>query len=96
VMLADLIREIAEIDAADILAVLNAITARLLRARPAPEPSSAAEDDLLLDADAAAKLLGVSSSWLYHRPKLPFRVKVGGKLKFRRSGIERWLRNRQG
>jgi predicted DNA-binding transcriptional regulator AlpA len=38
----------------------------------------------------------VSESWLYHRPKLPFRVKIGGKLKFRRSGIERWLKQRYG
>ena len=52
-------------------------------------------DDGLLDAAAAARLLGVSPSWLYHRPKLPFRVKVGGKLKFRRDSIDRWLRSRQ-
>jgi hypothetical protein len=38
----------------------------------------------------AARVLGVSPSWLHHRPNLPFRRKIGGKVKFSRSGIARW------
>ena len=89
----DIIAAIADLDPADAPAVLAALAARLAQARPALDTS--ADNSELLDADAAAALLGVSASWLYHRPRLPFRVKVGGKLKFRRNAIERWLRNRQ-
>jgi predicted DNA-binding transcriptional regulator AlpA len=38
----------------------------------------------------AARMLGVSASWLHHRPQLPFRRKIGGRVKFSRTGIERW------
>jgi predicted DNA-binding transcriptional regulator AlpA len=74
-------------------AILIAISARL--ASRAPQAPVATSDELL-DAAAAASLLGVSESWLYHRPKLPFRIRVGGKLKFSRHGIERWLAHRPG
>jgi predicted DNA-binding transcriptional regulator AlpA len=90
----ELIAAIAGLDPADMPAVLAAVAARLAEAREVPVAESPA-DDGLLDAEAAAKFLGVSESWLYHRPKLPFRVKVGGKLKFRRSSIERWLKQMQ-
>ncbi|MGH8012728.1 MAG: helix-turn-helix transcriptional regulator [Candidatus Binataceae bacterium] len=52
-------------------------------------------EDELLDVEQAAALMGVSASWLYHRPKLPFRRQIGGKVKFSRAGIERYIRNRQ-
>ena len=92
--LEDLIAAIADLDPADMPAVLAAVAARLAETRQVPM-LEAPTDDGLLDAAAAARLLGVSPSWLYHRPKLPFRVKVGGKLKFRRDSIDRWLRSRQ-
>jgi predicted DNA-binding transcriptional regulator AlpA len=92
---ADLIAAIAHLDRDGMAAVLAAVAARLTEMREI-RPVEAHADDDLLDAGAAAKLLGVSESWLYHRSRLPFRVKVGGKLKFRRSGIERWLKQRQG
>jgi predicted DNA-binding transcriptional regulator AlpA len=95
VTVADLIAAIADLNPADAPAVLAAVAARRAETRERPVPEAPVDDDLL-DAGSAAKLLGVSESWLYHRPKLPFRVKVGGKLKFRRSGIERWLKQRQG
>lgn len=92
VNLSDLLAGIATMDPTDAPAVLAAVAARLALAKPEPD----APADELLDVEAAAALLGVSPSWLHHRPKLPFRLKVGGKLKFRRSGVERWLRQRQG
>jgi hypothetical protein len=95
VSVADVIAAIAELGTDDMPAVLAAVAARLAETREVSLVEASA-DDGLLDAEAAARLLDVSPSWLYHRPKLPFRVKVGGKLKFRRSGIERWLKQRQG
>lgn len=82
---------ISQLDDRAIAAILTAVSARLATREM---PVTATDDDLL-DAEAAAALLGVSVSWLYHRPKLPFRVKLGGKVKFRRSGIERWLKHKQ-
>jgi predicted DNA-binding transcriptional regulator AlpA len=95
VKLGDLLAAITTLDSADAPAVMVALAARLAETRKVRPPEALADDDLL-DAEAAATFLGVSVSWLYHRPKLPFRVKIGGKLKFRRSGIERWLKQRQG
>jgi len=89
----EVIAAIAEISRDDLPAIMLAIAARMTQQESAPELQPW---DELLDAPAAAGLIGVSPSWLYHRPKLPFRVKVGGKLKFRRAGIERWLKHRQG
>lgn len=93
--LAELLAAISKLEPCDAPAVLAAVAARLAATREL-RPAEVPADDDLLDACAAAKLLGVSESWLYHRSKLPFRVKVGGKLKFRRSGIDRWLKQRQG
>jgi predicted DNA-binding transcriptional regulator AlpA len=89
--LPELLAEIAKLDPADCPAILVALAAKMAAAR---DSQPAGDDDELLDAEAAAALLGVSESWLYHRAKLPFRVKVGGKLKFSRAGILRWLKNR--
>jgi predicted DNA-binding transcriptional regulator AlpA len=93
--LRELLTEICQLSADDLPAIAMALAGRMAETRTsAPAESSPAADDLL-DAETAAALLGVSPSWLYHRNKLPFRVKVGGKLKFRRSGIDRWLKQRQ-
>jgi hypothetical protein len=53
----------------------------------------AADGDVLLDVDAAAALLGVSADWLYRRPHLPFRRKIGGKVKFSHDGIQQWQKH---
>ena len=51
------------------------------------------EDDRLLDAEEAAKVLSVSSDWLYrHAKRLPFTRKLGPKmLRFSSQGIQKWL-----
>jgi predicted DNA-binding transcriptional regulator AlpA len=91
VSLPELLAEIAKLDPADCPAVLAALAAKMATAR---DSQPAGDADELLDAEAAAALLGISESWLYHRRKLPFRVKIGGKLKFSRGGIQRWIKNR--
>ena len=48
--------------------------------REGRETKPEAPVDQLLDARAAAQLLGVSTEWLFrHRKKLPFAVKLGPK-----------------
>ena len=51
------------------------------------------EEDRLLDAQEASKLLCVSSDWLYrHGKKLPFTRKLGPKmLRFSSQGIQKYL-----
>jgi predicted DNA-binding transcriptional regulator AlpA len=84
---ADLITVIASVDPSDMPAILAACASRLAQAKSS---SGVAAEDKLLDVDEAAALLGVSRSWLHHRPQLPFRRKIGGKLKFSKAGILRW------
>ncbi|MGH7774321.1 MAG: helix-turn-helix transcriptional regulator [Candidatus Binatia bacterium] len=55
------------------------------------------DEDRLLDAEEAAKLLGMSRYWLYrHAQKLPFTRKLGPKnLRFSYQGIQKWLATRK-
>ena len=56
-------------------------------------------EDRLLDVDAAADRLQRSKDWLYRNARnLPFTVQEGkgGKLRFSRDGIERYIREKQG
>jgi predicted DNA-binding transcriptional regulator AlpA len=50
-------------------------------------------EDRLLDAEAAAQVLSVSTEWLYHNyRKLPFTRKLGSKmLRFSYLGIQKYL-----
>lgn len=50
-------------------------------------------EDRLLDAEAAAQMLSVSTEWLYHNSrKLPFTRKLGHKmLRFSYRGIQKYL-----
>jgi predicted DNA-binding transcriptional regulator AlpA len=54
-------------------------------------------DDYLLDAEGAAKVLGVSEEWLYRNSKkLPFTRKLGPKmLRFSSEGIQKYLTTRK-
>ena len=59
-------------------------------------PAVSATGDSLLDVDAAAAKLGVSTSYLYrHARTLTFTVRVGRGLRFSSAGIERHIRERQ-
>lgn len=84
--LPDILAAISALDRDQLPALMLAIAARMAEAKSTLAPI----DDELLDVHEAAQLLGVSPSWLHHRPQLPFRRKIGGKLKFSRLGIERW------
>ena len=55
------------------------------------------EEDLLLDAEEAAKLMSVSEDWLYrHAKKLPFTRKLGPKmLRFSALGVQKYLATRK-
>ena len=51
-----------------------------------------AEPEKLLDAKAAAAMLGHSEIWLYRNSKrLPFAVRMGRSVRFSRKGIEKWI-----
>jgi hypothetical protein len=84
--------EIQRRDPADAPALLAAIAALLAKPRPMSSPISSEPHDLV-DVNVAGKLLGVSPSWLHHRPNLPFRRKLGGKVKFSRKGIAEWSKH---
>jgi predicted DNA-binding transcriptional regulator AlpA len=55
------------------------------------------DHDENLDVNEAARRLGVSKSWLYHKAdSLPFTLRIGRSLRFSAKGLERWNRNRMG
>lgn len=89
-----LLSAIAALDPADLAPLLCAIAARMAEARQV-EAAPLGHDDFI-DVHQAAQMLGVSASWLHHRPDLPFRRKIGGKVKFSRSGIQRWRQRDHG
>jgi predicted DNA-binding transcriptional regulator AlpA len=62
---------------------------------PAVAPS-ATHGDATVDVDEAARLLGMSRSWVYrHASRLPFACRVGGRaLRFSTTGIRRYLASR--
>jgi predicted DNA-binding transcriptional regulator AlpA len=82
-------------DLAAVLCRLAAAQARIaayLSARRSPQG-----EDHLLDADRAARVLDVSKQWLYRRSKrLPFVVRLDGKVRFSAQAIERYLKARRG
>lgn len=55
------------------------------------------EEDRLLDAEEASRLLCVSPDWLYrHAKRLPFTRKLGAKmLRFSCQGIQKYLNTRK-
>jgi predicted DNA-binding transcriptional regulator AlpA len=52
-----------------------------------------ARTDQNLSAEDAARRLGVSADWLY-KTKLPFKVKIGRRVLFSATGLEKWNRQR--
>ncbi len=62
--------------------------------RPAPDIRPPGK---LIDANAAAKLLGTKIRWLYDRAdELPFTRRLGPRtLRFDEAGIRRWLETRR-
>jgi predicted DNA-binding transcriptional regulator AlpA len=63
----------------------------------APPPASTADaPEANLDAEEAARRLGMSTDWLYRQKSLPFRVHIGRRVLYSASGLERWNRARAG
>ncbi len=52
--------------------------------------------DVLLGVEEAARRLGSSPDYLYRSKDLPFRVRIGRRVRFSAKGIERYIRQRQG
>jgi predicted DNA-binding transcriptional regulator AlpA len=86
---------LTDVDLAAMLCRLAAAQARLaayLSARRSPQ-----SEDHLLDADEAARILDVRKQWLYRNSKkLPFVIRLGGKVRFSAIAIERYLKARRG
>jgi predicted DNA-binding transcriptional regulator AlpA len=61
----------------------------------AKTPLTGADHDRNLSAQEAAARLGMSDSWLYKHPDLPFVVKIGGRTLYSERGLEKWNRSRQ-
>ena len=62
-----------------------------------PSPPRAPLSEPLLDATAAARLLGVRTSWIYEAVRdgrLPH-VKIGRHIRFLRSDLEEWVLSRR-
>ena len=78
-----------------------AVVLSVLAATPAAigsdEGDVPAPEERLLDVGEAADRLSVSKDYLYrHGRNLPFRVRVGRRLRFSATGLARYIRTRQG
>jgi hypothetical protein len=93
----ELIAAIADLDPAEVPAVLAAVAARLAQPRPVhePPPEPNGQDESLTIGEAAA-LLRRSTKWIYrHRARLPFISKIGPRSYLcSKSALLRW-RDRQ-
>ncbi len=60
--------------------------------RPVDRPD---EDEGLIDAEPAGKMLGHSKRYMWdHAKEFPFAYHIGNRWKFSPSGIRRWLKRR--
>ncbi len=96
-------RLIAEAPASELPALLGELArlhslalARLASASNGAGRTNGHQADTLLTAEEAAERLGVSPDFLYRTKDLPFRVRVGRRVRFSARGIERYIRQRQG
>jgi predicted DNA-binding transcriptional regulator AlpA len=65
----------------------------LIRTEVTKAFANRSSEDRLVDIEEAAKMLCVSTDWLYHeRKRLPFAKKIGRKqLRFSVQGMRRWI-----
>jgi predicted DNA-binding transcriptional regulator AlpA len=90
-------------EAADLVGHLHRLAALCqLRLTPngqaaRPTPANSEPEIKLIDANAAAKLIGTKVRWLYDRAdELPFTRRLGPRtLRFDEAGIRRWLETRR-
>ena len=93
-----LLADLDELPPAQLPEVVGALETAKARAwarltAPPTAASAPADSDATVDVDEAARLLGMSPSWVYrHARRLPFARRVGGRaLRFSTSGIRRYL-----
>jgi len=63
--------------------------------REMPAPSPVVQEDRNVKVHEASRLIGYSTTWIYHHHKeLPFtRRSKSGRLRFSAKGIQEWLKN---
>lgn len=89
---ADLLELIGELERAKAVALV-----RLLADSGSAVPTATTAPVENLSATEAARRLGVSRDWLYRNAnRLPFSLRIGRRLLFSASGLERWNQKRQG
>jgi excisionase family DNA binding protein len=72
------------------------LTALATVAARGPSPAGSTVEDRLLTVEEAAQKLGTSRDYLYRNAKrLPFTVRLGGRLRFSAHGVDRFIRSRQ-
>lgn len=99
-LLAELDRVIAQAAPAEIPHLIGKLEAAKAQAWarlvvPVPNGTGLDASDDSLDAEEAARRLGMSASWLYkNHKKLPFAGKQGRRTVFSARGLERWRAGR--
>jgi len=75
-----------------ISALQTTLAARLMVPAASARPNEPTDDDRLLTAEEAAKILGVTVRWIYRHQRLPFIRKLSRKaLRVSEGGLRRWL-----
>jgi hypothetical protein len=91
----------AELSSAERQKVTLAVAAILAAIAAAPveiaKALAAVDEDKLLGVEQAAEMLGLIAYWVRrHARELPFALRIGRGWRFSRSGIERYIRQREG
>jgi excisionase family DNA binding protein len=96
-------RDLAPEQAAGLLVALAAIQASLLAQVVAHAPKDAGAEtgpppDRLLTVEELAKMLGVERRWIYrHADDFPFTKRLSRRaMRFRESGVRRWMAAKRG
>lgn len=90
-------REVPADDLPSLLGEIEEIRYTALARLTAPAQAASAESDQLLSIGEATRRLNVSQDYLYrHSKELPFTRRMGRKLLFSSSGIERYIRQQDG
>jgi len=96
-------RSISEAAPGQVPAIIATLSAKIGAAAARMMQVTAESKDMCVGADEnlstteAARRLGVSPAFLYkNASRLPFTVRIGRRVLFSSSGLERWNRQRQG
>jgi excisionase family DNA binding protein len=88
-------RELPVDDLPRLLGDLEEVRCTAMARLAAPAPA-APQSDELLDADEAARRLGISKDYLYrHHARLPFTRRMGRGLRFSALGIQTYIRRQR-